>query len=172
MPPLVDADGPAVNSAQVFLNTSTVEEIIEFIVNAHKDDTFDDSDEGSQPLLCFHWQDANRVRELDIKLDATLYEMDQPKICRFEYDYESKTVFLKIADSEFRYQVHMGLSDYIKDVIRKLVFESNDQSFRRLLWSIVDKGWTSLEYDNKLYKQADVSFGRARGLPSMVCEVS
>ncbi|KAK3300414.1 uncharacterized protein B0H64DRAFT_369672 [Chaetomium fimeti] len=153
----------------VFLNVSTAEEVIECIINAH--DNVGTGDWGSLPLLSFHWDDASRVDDLSDRLFVRLRELDRPKIHRFEYDYESKTVFLKISESEFRYQVQMGLRDYLRKYtgfppfMEKLVVTASDEIFRDSLEAIEDWGWVTIEYGNKLYKQADVSFGKIVRMP-------
>jgi hypothetical protein len=43
---------------------------------------------------------------------------------------------------------------------------------RNKLRSIDEPGTANIEFDGKLLKQADVSFGEAGTLPSLVCEVS
>ena len=168
--PLADSVA-AVNSSQVFINPSTFEEIIECIINTHEN-TADDDDWGSQPLLCFHWDDASQAPDLSERLWLTMRQMDKPKIWRFEYDYASKTVFLKIADSEFRCQVHMGLDKYINIFIQKAKLMGNDLSLRRLIRSVHNRLHILVAYDGKLCKQPDISFGRIWEVPSMVCEVS
>lgn len=155
----------------MFINPSTFEEIVECVINTHKN-TMGSSDWGSQPLLCFHWDDASQAPDLSERLWLTMRQMDKPKIWRFEYDYASKTVFLKIADSEFRDQVHRGLSDYINFFIRKAKFTGNDLSLRRLIRSVQDHLDILIAHDDKLCKQPDISFGRIWEVPSMVCEVS
>lgn len=154
----------AADPSQVLLDVSTIEEIIESIVNARQD--------ASESVLSFHWQ-PSQVDDLSEQLDARLVELDEPKIRRFEYDYESETAYLDIMkESPFHYQVQAGLRDYLKDCLAKLLVATDDTEIRQLIRSAKEQGTASIEYENKLCKQADVSFGQAGTLPSLVCEVS
>ncbi|KAK4149698.1 hypothetical protein C8A00DRAFT_37700 [Chaetomidium leptoderma] len=141
----------------VFLDVSTIEEVIEYIVNSRQN--ISACHWGSEPLLSFHWQ-ASQVHDLSEQLDARLVEIGQPKIQRFEYDYESKTVFLKIGESRLHYKVQIGLRDYIMNYIAKSVATA-DPTIRDFLRSIEEPGTALIEYQDKLCKQPDGSFGRA-----------
>ena len=47
---------------------------------------------------------------------ARLVELDEPKIRRLEFDYESETVYIDImGESRLHYKVQIGLRDYIKN---------------------------------------------------------
>lgn len=111
--------------------------------------------------------------DLSEELDARLIELDQPKIRRFEYDYESKTVYLDImGESLLHYKVQSGLRDYVKNYIAKLLATANDPIIRDSLRSVHESGTANIKSDGRLLKQADISFGQAGTLPSLVCEVS
>jgi hypothetical protein len=113
------------------------------------------------------------VDDLSEKLDARLIQLDQPKIRRFEYDYESETVYLDImGESVLHYKVQIGLRDHIKNHIAKLLATANDPTIRDALRSVDEPGTANIKSDGKMFKQADVSFGQAGTLPSLVCEVS
>ncbi len=145
---------------------STIEEIIEYIVNTH------DCDLARESILGFYWQ-ANEVDELFEQLDARLVELDELKIRRVEYDYESETVYLDImGESRLHSKVQIGVRDYIKNNIAKLLATENDARIRDFLRSIDEPGTAVIKYESKIYKQPDVSFGQAGTLPSLVCEVS
>ncbi|GAB1319537.1 hypothetical protein MFIFM68171_09747 [Madurella fahalii] len=142
--------------SQVSLDVSTVEEIIDYIVSARQ--------RGSESLIGFHWQ-ASKVHDLSEQLDARLLELDEPKIQRFEYDYESETVYLDFkGKSEFHYQVRAGLRRYIENRIAELsaLATMYDPEIRRLIGSISERGAFLMEYEGKICKQADASFGPAR----------
>jgi hypothetical protein len=113
------------------------------------------------------------VDDLSEELDARLIQLDQPKIRRFEYDYESETVYLDImGESVLHYKVQIGLRDHIKNHIAKLLATANDPTIRDALRSVDEPGTANIKSDGKMFKQADVSFGQAGTLPSLVCEVS
>jgi hypothetical protein len=125
-------------------------------------------------IIGFHWQ-ASQVRDLSEQLDARLLELDQIKIRRFEYDYESETVYLDVmGESEFHYQVQAGLRRYIENRIAELsaLATIDDPEIHSLIRSVKERGTFLMEYGDKICKQADVSFGPVGSLASLVCEVS
>lgn len=156
---MADAD-----TSQLWLDVSTVEEIIEYIISARH--------RGSESILSFQWQ-ADRLDHLFEQLDTRLIALDERKIRRFEYDYESSTVHIDImGESEFHYQVQAGLRDYIKNRLAERIATTDDPTIRRLMQSIEERGTFNILYERKIHKQADVSLGQAGALPSLVCEVS
>ena len=160
---LVCANGKCCCS-QVSLQISTIEEVIDYIVSARQ--------RRSESLIGFHWQ-ASQVHDLFEQLDARLVELDQLKIRRFEYDYESETVYLDIMpESQFHYQVQAGLRDYLKTSIWKLLVATEDPTVHGLVQSAKEQGTVSIDYKNKPLKQGDITFGQFGTLPSLVCEVS
>ncbi|KAK0659744.1 hypothetical protein QBC41DRAFT_368900 [Cercophora samala] len=109
----------------VWLDVSTIEEIIEYIISARH--------RGSESILSFQWQ-ADRLDYLFEQLDTRLVELDERKIRRFEYDYESSTVHIDImGESEFHYQVQAGLRDYIKNRLAERIATTDDPTIRRLM---------------------------------------
>ncbi|KAK4237598.1 hypothetical protein C8A03DRAFT_44569 [Achaetomium macrosporum] len=126
----------------VWLDVSTIEEILDHIVSSRQS--------GTESILGFHWQ-ASQVHDLSEQLDARLVELDQIKIRRFEYDYESETVYLDImGESPIHYH---------------LLIATDDPAIRRLIRSAEEHGTISIKYEKKLFKQADVSFGRSEPRP-------
>ncbi|KAK3305047.1 uncharacterized protein B0T15DRAFT_567150 [Chaetomium strumarium] len=110
---------------------------------------------GTGLILGFNWQ-ASQVDDLPEQLDARLIELDQTKIRRFEYDYETETVYLDImSEFPFHYQ---------------LLVATEDTTIRDLIRSAKEQGTASIKDENKLRKQADFSFGQVGTLPSLVCE--
>jgi hypothetical protein len=83
----------------------------------------------------------------------------------------AETVYLDIMESPFHYQVQAGLRDYLKDCLAKLLVAMDDTEIRQLIRSAKEQGTASIKYENKLCKQADVSFGQAGTLPSLVSGV-
>ncbi len=158
---------------------SAIEDIIKYIINTRQDvgahDCDCDCDCASKSILGFHWQasEASEIDELFERLDARLVELDEPKIHRFEYDYESETVYLDImSESRLHSNVQIGLRDHIKNHILKWRTKANDARIRDLFKSIAEPGTAVIKYERKIHKQPDVSFGQADTLPSLVCEVS
>ncbi|KAK3896504.1 hypothetical protein C8A05DRAFT_48452 [Staphylotrichum tortipilum] len=160
------------NQLPVVRDFSAIEEIIECIVNTRQDLSAHDCDCAGESILSFHWQ-ASEVDELSEQLDARLVELDEPNIRRFEYDYESETVYLDImGESTLHYQVQRRLRNYINSRIAQLLAMTNDARIRDLLRSIEELGTADIKYESKICKQPDASFGQAGTLPSLVCEVS
>ena len=159
----------AADPSQVFLDVATIEDVIEYIVKARQN--LSARHWGREPILSFHWQ-ASQVHDLSEQLDARLVEIDQPKIHRFEYDYEFETVFLKMCESKLHYKTQIGLGDHIKNHIAKLLATANDPRILHSLRSIDEPGTALIEYEGKICKQPDVSFGPVGPPPSLVCEVS
>ncbi len=149
---------------------STIEEIIDYIVNTRQG--LSTRDCAGESILGFHWQ-ASGVDELFEQLDARLVELDEPKIHRVEYDYESETVYLDImSESRLHFKVQIGLRDHIKNHILRWLATANDTRIQDLFRSIDEPGTAVIKYERKIHKQPDVSFGQVGTLPSLVCEVS
>ncbi len=158
--------------SQVVRDFSTIEEIIQCIFDTRQD--AHNREFAGQFILGFHWQ-ASQVDELLEQLDDQLAEADEPKIHRFEYDYESETVYLDImGESDLHYQVQAGLRRCIEDHLAELptLATIDDPEIRHLIRSIKERGTVLIKHESKIRKQADVSFGQAGTLPSLVCEVS
>lgn len=148
---------------------STIEDIIEYIVKTRQDLRAHKSH--CESILGFHWP-ASNVHELLQQVDAELLERDEAKIHRFEYDYESKTVYLNMGESNLHLLVQMGLRDYIKHHIWKLLAAPKDAGIQDFLDLIGESGTADIEYEDKIYKQPDGAFGPLGTLPSLVCEIS
>jgi hypothetical protein len=98
--PMADAD-----PSQASIDVSTIEEIIDYIVNARQS--------GSESLAGFRWQ-ADQVHDLSEQLDARLLELDELRVRRFEYDYESQTVYIDILGESPAHQlVQSELAGYL-----------------------------------------------------------
>lgn len=151
-------------------NFSTIEEIVQCISDTRQD--AHNHEFAGQLILSFHWQ-VSQVDELLQQLVAKLAERDDYNIHRFEYDYESETVYLHImGESELHYPVQAGIRRYIEDRLAELVALTTTDEIHHLIRSIKGRGTFRIEYKSKLCKQADISFGRVGTLPSLVCEVS
>ncbi|KAK4155045.1 hypothetical protein C8A00DRAFT_42278 [Chaetomidium leptoderma] len=137
----------------VSLDGYTFDKIIDYIVDAHH--------HRNESILSFSWP-ANQVHDLSERLDNRLAELDQLKIRRFEYNYISGTVYLDIMDeTTFHYQVQAGLRDYLRYSLAELLVATDDTQISQLIRSIWERGTADIKYENKLCKQADVSFGQA-----------
>ncbi|KAH6634951.1 hypothetical protein B0J18DRAFT_471916 [Chaetomium sp. MPI-SDFR-AT-0129] len=104
---------------------STVKEIIEYIVKTRQDLwAADHFSHGGELLVRFHWQ-ASKAGEVDKffnSLNAALLDRDHPKISRFEYDYESETVYLDIMpESRLHSGIQYRLNCHIWDQIRNQI---------------------------------------------------
>ncbi|EAQ85494.1 predicted protein [Chaetomium globosum CBS 148.51] len=131
----------------VWLEVSTIDQIVDHIVNSRQS--------GTESIIAFHWQ-ASHVHDLFEQLDAKLLELDQLKIRRVEYDYESGTVYLDImSESPFHYQVQAGLRDHLKASLGKLYADTKDPAIRNLIRLVEEQGTARIGVDGKLLKQAD-----------------
>ena len=154
----------------MLLNSSTTEEIAEYIVNVRRNANV--YHPGSKPTLIFHWE-ASQVHSLADELDTRLLEIDQQKIYRFEYDYVSNTVFIKIGESRLNGQVQNGLRNYLQLAIKGLLNTTNNQRLSKSLQPIVDWGTARVDLEGKLLKHPDASYGtKTAPLPFLVCEIS
>jgi hypothetical protein len=127
---------------------------------------------GATSTLSFTWP-ASQIDDFSSRLDHRLVELGQPKIRRFEYDYQSSIVYIdSMGESEFRYQVQAGVRDHLKHRVAELRGLTDDAGLRQRIRSLVERGTFDIKYKDQLYKQAYVTFGQAGALPSLVCEVS
>lgn len=89
----------------------TFPRFIEYIVNTRNRLSALDG----ESILAFHWR-ASKVDGLSEQLDARLVKLDEQNIHRFEYDYKSETVYLKIMrESTLYFKVRTGLRHCIKN---------------------------------------------------------
>ena len=127
---------------------------------------------GQKMLLGFYWK-ANQMPGLPERLDAGLVESGQMQNQRFEYHFESETVYIDLfGGAQVELDVNAGLRGYIEDQVAKLPATINDPEIRHLVRSIKKNDTTVFEIAHKLRTQMDISFGQAGALPSMICEVS
>ncbi|KAH6840635.1 hypothetical protein B0I37DRAFT_219676 [Chaetomium sp. MPI-CAGE-AT-0009] len=166
------AEGPAAPTSSegehhielVWPDVSTIEQVLEYIVESRQ--------RNNESIIGFHWQ-ASQIHDLFKQLDASLLDLDERTIRRFEYDYESETVYLDIrGQSQIQYQVGMGLRDRIIADLASFHIAVMDIPEISQLRRVYEHRPVPIEYGNKLYKQADVSFAQIDALPSVVCEVS
>ncbi|KAK4151194.1 hypothetical protein C8A00DRAFT_36168 [Chaetomidium leptoderma] len=146
-PALRASSGDEHHLEPVSLDGYTFDQITDHIVDAyhHRNET----------ILSFHWQ-ASQVHDLSEQLDARLVERGERKIRRFEYDYESETVYLDIrGKSKLHSKVQTGLSDYIENQVTKLAATANDPIIQDTLESIYELGTSNIDYKGKLLRQAD-----------------
>ncbi|KAK4145968.1 uncharacterized protein C8A04DRAFT_35263 [Dichotomopilus funicola] len=154
-------------------NFSTVKEIIEYIVKTRQDLwAAGHFNHGGELLVRFHWQ-ASKAGEVDKffnSLNAALLDRDHPKISRFEYDYESETVYLDIMpESRLHSGIQYRLNCHIWDQIRNQIATERNISIRHFLKSIRGFGTATISDEEKIYSEPDFSFGQAKSLlPSLI----
>ena len=151
------------------IDGSTFDEIVDNIVRAGG---------GFKELLGFHWK-AKQLPGLPDRLNAGLAERDDLPCRRFEYHYESETVYIDIfGETPLEQELNAGLCGHIENQIAKLPSQiaslpaTIHPQIRRLVRTITKNDTAFLEIENKIRTQIDVSFGQAGALPSLVCEVS
>jgi hypothetical protein len=158
-----DADRPV----QVPLDGYTLDEIVEYIVDAYR--------HGTESILSFHWQ-SSQVDGLLEQLNAGLFDANQREIRRFEYDHKSETAYLDIThDFGFRREVEIGLRIFLAKLVDDLAIPVTlaTPDVHCLITSITYSQRRFLvKYEDKICKQADLSFGQAGAFPSLVYEVS
>lgn len=148
---------------QVSLESATVEQIVGHILSARTC--------GTESIISFHWQPSG-VDGLFKELGSWLKELSEFDIRRFEYDYESETVYLDITEeTELQYKVQASIRGSIQKCLNDMVADMDDSAIRQLIEGIKEGGASLMKYEGKIYKQADVSFGRLDCLPSLVCEI-
>ena len=116
----------------------------------------------------------SEVSDLGHSLDLQLVELDQIKVRRMEYDYKSGLVHLDIRyESSFHYHVRYGLCDYLRrDSVAALFGATNDPALGQQIRDLSNCSHALIEYEGKLFQQADLSFCLPGALPSLVCEFS
>lgn len=155
------------DDSQVSLNPATVEKIINHIISARTC--------GTESIISFHWQPSG-VDDLCKELRSWLKELSEFDIRRFEYDYESETVYLDITEeTEIQYQLQAGIRGFFRKYLNELIANTRDPEIRELTERIGEKSASPrtdlIKYEGKICKQADVSFGLPGCLPSVVCEI-
>ncbi|KAK3296719.1 uncharacterized protein B0H64DRAFT_423149 [Chaetomium fimeti] len=131
----------------------TIEDVLDYVVNSRQSNT------GS--IIGFHWL-ASDVHHLYQQLNARLFDLAEPKVQRFEYDYESQIVYLDIMDeSPIHHHVRMRLRDHIIADLATLIAVTDGPLIRQLTRSIGEYDPIPIEFENKLFKQADLAFGQS-----------
>jgi len=147
----------------VLVDGSTVDEVVEKIARAR---------DGQKMLLGFYWK-ANQLPGLPERLDDGLVKSGEFQNQRFEYHFESETVYIDLfGGAQVELDVKAGLRGYIENQVAKLPATIDDPEIRHLVRSIKKNDTTVLEIAYKLRTQIDFSFGQAGALPFMICEVS
>ncbi len=119
--------------------------------------------------LCFRWP-ADQVESLHSKL---LQHPDLDHPARFEYDYQSNTVSLKITEKSghSQYALVSGLTVYSR--ARGLALTIPDETVREQAKKIVPLNTARVYIEGKIWKQPDSSFASLEDAKAtMVCEVS
>ncbi|KAK3293638.1 uncharacterized protein B0H64DRAFT_434780 [Chaetomium fimeti] len=147
----------------VSLNVRTVEEIVDYVVKARTD--------GTESIVSFHWQ-PSKVENLLTQLGDKSIGIEDFEIRRVEYDYKFETVYLDITnDTELLNKVQAGLRYFLQNRLNGLVADMADPAMHHLARRIKARGTFLMRYEDKICKQADLSFGLAGHLPSLVCEI-
>jgi len=142
------------------------DQIIQHIVDAHRDST--------ESIISLHCL-ADAARDLCARINEKLVELDQIKIHRFEYDYESGIAYIDImVETSLHFQTLVGTRNYSEIEFARFIATIPDPAHRqRIVREILDFGTTSIEKEDKILKQGDFSFGSIKNkLPSLVGEVS
>jgi hypothetical protein len=143
----------------------SIDEIVQHIVAAHRDRT------GS--ILSLRWP-ADAPLDLCARIDEKLVELDQIKIRRFEYDYQSGIAYIDIMlETHLNSQIRMGTSEYAEISLGRFVAKIPDDALRqRIVREFLNLGTAIIEKEAKILKQGEFTFGSVMNkLPSLVGEV-
>ncbi|KAK5651233.1 hypothetical protein OQA88_12697 [Cercophora sp. LCS_1] len=142
------------------------DQIIQHIVDAHRD--------GTESIISLHYP-ADAVRDLGARINEKLVELDQIKIQRFEYDYQSGIAYIDImAETSLHHQMLARARNHAEICLARFVAKIHDAALRQyIIDRILDFGTTDIDKEEKILKQADFAFGSViNKLPSLVGEVS
>jgi hypothetical protein len=181
-PPIMDARGSseaAADTAMASLESEfescidivsvdgySVDQIVQHIVNAHRD--------GTESIISLHWP-ADAAWDLGVRIDEKLVKLDQIKIQRFEYDYQSGIAYIDIMpETSLHFQMLVGTHNHIEISLARFIGTISDAALRqRIVREILDFGTASIYKEQKILKQGDFAFGTFKNkFPSLVGEVS
>lgn len=152
------------NTLQISLQDPTFDQIVQCIVDAR--------DRNAKCFVTFGWPEE-QLDNLESRLDDRLRQLDTIAPQRFEYDFQSKTVHLDMAETTLHSQFGCFSALLFMFAIDRLVPSIQDPAIRLLLKAIVNFTTRRLSLKGKLRRQADWAFGRATDhLPALVCETS
>ncbi|KAK0624207.1 hypothetical protein B0T14DRAFT_454409 [Immersiella caudata] len=149
---------------QISLASPTFDQIVQCIVDARSRD--------AKCFVTFDWPEE-QLDDLQSRLSDRLYQLDIIAPQRLEYDFQSKTVHLDMAETKLHtlFAIFSALLTYF--TIGCLVPSVQDAAIRLRLKAVINFGTSQLELKGKLSKQADWAFGCVTThLPTLVCEVS
>jgi hypothetical protein len=144
----------------------TSDQILEFIVDAHRNGT-----ESILSLRC----SVDLALRLCATLDGKLEELDQPQIRRLEYDYHSGIAYIDIMmETKLHYLCQEGFENDIEIGLGRFVVAIPDATIHDyIMKTILNLGTSPIEKEGKIRKQPDISLGSLHDeLPSFACEVS
>ena len=142
------------------------DQIVQHIVNAHRD--------GTESIISLHCP-ADAALDLATRVDEKLVELDQNKIQRFEYDYQSGIAYLDIMPkTSLHFQMRVGTHNYTEISLARFLAKMPDAALRkRITGEILNFGTADIKKEEKILKQGDFAFGTTKNkLPSLVGEVS
>jgi len=142
------------------------DQIIQHIVNAYRD--------GTESIISLHCP-ADGAWDLGARINEKLVELDQIKIQRFEYDYQSGIAYIDIMpESSLHFQMLVGTHNHTEISLARFIATIPDAALRqRIVREILDFGTARIEKEGKILKQGDFTFGTIKNkLPSLVGEVS
>ncbi|KAH6612912.1 hypothetical protein B0J18DRAFT_470263 [Chaetomium sp. MPI-SDFR-AT-0129] len=139
----------------------SIDEIVQHIVDARRDRT--------ESILSLHWP-ADAPGDLCGRIDKKLVKLDQIKIRRFEYDYQSGIAYIDImTETSLHFQMLVGTSNYAELSLARFVATIPDDALRqRIVGEILNFGTASIEKKAKILKQGDFAFSSVKNkLPSL-----
>ncbi|KAK3363735.1 hypothetical protein B0T25DRAFT_470020, partial [Lasiosphaeria hispida] len=140
--------------------------IIQYIVNARR--------EGTESLISLHYP-ASKAYDLAVRLERKLTQLDQDKIRRCEYDFESGILYLDIMPVRpLHYVVQEGVKVDLRGSLAALIPAIDDAKLRHRVSQVLEMGEVDIRRQGKIWKQGDISFcepGSGR-LSSVVGEIS
>ncbi|KAK3363163.1 hypothetical protein B0T25DRAFT_491617 [Lasiosphaeria hispida] len=137
------------------------DQIVQHIVNARRD--------GTESIISLHCP-ADAAWDLGVRIDEKLVELDQIKIHRFEYDYQSGIAYIDIMpETNLHFQMLAGTHNHTEISLARFIAMIPDAALRqRIVGEILDFGTADIAKEGKILKQGDFAFGTIKNkLPSL-----
>jgi hypothetical protein len=150
----------------VSVNGYTFDQIIQHIIDAYRC--------GTESIISLHCP-PEVAWDLSARLNEKLIALDQTKIQRFEYDYQSSIAYIDImSETSLHFQFLSGTHGYTKVSLARFLTTIPDAALRQqIAQEILDFGTARIEKEDEILKQGDFAFGTVTNkLPSLVGEVS
>ncbi|KAK5651280.1 hypothetical protein OQA88_12624 [Cercophora sp. LCS_1] len=158
------ASSPSTDVEWISLLDPTFDQVVQCIVDAR-----------NRSAVCFvqfPWPEE-QFHDFRSLLYDRLYQLDIAIPQRVEYDFDSKTVQLDMAESPLHGTFGCFSALLLRDTLGFLVPSIQNAAIRLRLKAVINFATSRLEIDGELSRQPDWAFGCAiNPMPSLVCEVA